>query len=52
MRGLPCDDAVVAEQLAKFEAVLDIYEAHLAQTGGYVAGPEFTMADISHLPFT
>lgn len=50
--GRACNDAVVTEQLAKLEGILDIYEAHLSKTGGYIAGPEFTMADISYLPYT
>lgn len=31
--------------------ILDIYENHLA-TSEYLAGDKFTMADLSHLPYT
>jgi glutathione S-transferase len=50
-RGLPTDDKVVEEQLQKLEKVLDIYEAHLAKNE-YLAGDFFSLADLSHLPYT
>ncbi|GAX77027.1 hypothetical protein CEUSTIGMA_g4474.t1 [Chlamydomonas eustigma] len=49
--GQTCDDAVVEEQLKKLEKVLDVYETHL-QKHQYLAGAEFTLADLSHLPYT
>jgi glutathione S-transferase len=49
--GQTCDDAVVEEQLKKLEKVLDVYEAHLKKHP-YLAGNEFTLADLSHLPYT
>ena len=48
---LPTNEAVVAENLKKLEKVLDIYEAHLA-THEYLAGDFFSLADLSHLPYT
>ena len=50
-RGLPTDEKVVAENLQKLEKVLDIYEAHLAKNE-YLAGDFFSLADLSHLPYT
>lgn len=35
----------------QFEPILDIYEKHLASSE-YLAGDKFTMADLSHLPYT
>jgi glutathione S-transferase len=51
MFGAPCDEAVVAAQTAKLEKVLDVYEAHLAKSK-FLAGDSFTLADLSHLPYT
>lgn len=50
-RGLTPDEAVVAANLEKFEKVLDVYEAHLT-TNEYLAGDFFSLADLSHLPYT
>ena len=51
--GTPTNEIIVAEQLAKLEKVLDIYEAHFARTGNkFLAGDFFSLADLSHLPFT
>jgi glutathione S-transferase len=50
MLGGAPDAAVVdkhAEELAK---VLDVYEAHLARNK-YLAGDEFTLADLNHMPY-
>ena len=47
----PTNEAVVEENLKKLEKVLDIYEAHLA-THEYLAGDFFSLADLSHLPYT
>lgn len=49
--GKPSDEAVVAEQVAKLEAVLDVYEAHLAQNE-YLAGDAFSLADLAHMGVT
>ena len=51
MFGKPCDDAVVAAQTAKLEKTLDVYEAHLAKSK-FLAGDFFSLADLSHLPYT
>lgn len=50
MFGLTTDATVVAEQVAKIEKVLDVYEAHLASSK-YLAGDFFSIADVSHLPY-
>ncbi|CAI5478623.1 unnamed protein product [Closterium sp. Yama58-4] len=45
-------DLAKAEELkAKFSKVLDVYEAHLA-SNEYLAGSNFSLADLSHLPYT
>ncbi|OAE19094.1 hypothetical protein AXG93_2062s1050 [Marchantia polymorpha subsp. ruderalis] len=49
--GLPCDHGVVAEQMAKFEAVLDVYEKRLSESK-YLAGDFFSLADLSHITYT
>eukprot|EP00246_Nothoceros_aenigmaticus_P001255 TRINITY_DN1171_c0_g1_i1.p2 TRINITY_DN1171_c0_g1~~TRINITY_DN1171_c0_g1_i1.p2 ORF type:complete len:218 (+),score=55.86 TRINITY_DN1171_c0_g1_i1:188-841(+) len=41
----------VKELLAKLEKVLDIYEEHLSKSK-YLAGDFFSLADLSHLPYT
>ncbi len=51
MVGLQPVEAVVKEQLGKLEKLLDIYEAHLSENK-YLAGEFFSMADLSHIPFT
>jgi glutathione S-transferase len=51
LRGLATDEKVVEEQLAKLEKVLDVYEAHLSKNK-YLAGNFFSIADLSHLPYT
>ncbi|KAJ4837326.1 hypothetical protein Tsubulata_027211, partial [Turnera subulata] len=48
-RGLPPDAAVVEENEAKLSKVLDVYEARLAQSK-YLAGDQFTLADLHNLP--
>nr|ABK32074.1 glutathione-S-transferase [Acanthus ebracteatus] len=47
--GMPIDEAVVAENLAKLEKVLDVYEARLT-TSKYLGGDDFTLADLHHIP--
>eukprot|EP00475_Leptophrys_vorax_P031925 TRINITY_DN48719_c0_g1_i1.p1 TRINITY_DN48719_c0_g1~~TRINITY_DN48719_c0_g1_i1.p1 ORF type:complete len:214 (-),score=17.22 TRINITY_DN48719_c0_g1_i1:227-868(-) len=51
MFGGTTDDAKAAEHKAKLEKVLDVYEKHLA-TSDYLAGSFFSLADLSHLPYT
>ncbi|KAJ0237188.1 Glutathione S-transferase F11 [Hirschfeldia incana] len=43
------DAALVEELKVKFEKILDVYENQLA-TNRYLAGPEFTLADLTHMP--
>jgi len=50
-KGLTTDEKVVEEQLAKLEKVLDVYEEHLSKNK-YLAGDFFSIADLSHLPYT
>ncbi|CAN0897454.1 Glutathione S-transferase F9 [Linum grandiflorum] len=49
--GTPSDEKVVAESEAKLGKVLDIYEERLSKSK-YLAGDFFSLADLSHLPFT
>ena len=49
--GAQTNDSVVSEQTAKLEKVLDVYEAHLSKSK-YLAGDFFSLADLSHLPYT
>jgi glutathione S-transferase len=41
------DPAKVADSMAKWTVKMDILEAQLARTGAYVAGTDFTIADIA-----
>eukprot|EP00898_Chlorokybus_atmophyticus_P007734 jgi/Chlat1/7962/Chrsp69S07395 len=53
MMGGQTDQAKVEAETAKLERVLDIYEAHFAETGNqYLAGNKYSLADLSHLPYT
>lgn len=45
------DIRVINPSLERLEKVLDIYEAQLMKTR-YLAGDFFSLADLSHLPFT
>ncbi|CAI5479699.1 unnamed protein product [Closterium sp. Yama58-4] len=45
------DQAKAEELKAKLSKVLDVYEAHLA-SNEYLAGSNFSLADLSHLPYT
>ncbi|GJP33215.1 hypothetical protein CLOM_g17771 [Closterium sp. NIES-68] len=45
------DQAKAAEHKARLSTVLDVYEAHLANNE-YLAGSAFSLADLSHLPYT
>ncbi|KAL0918580.1 hypothetical protein M5K25_010596 [Dendrobium thyrsiflorum] len=47
--GSPDEDVVKAQEV-KLSHVLDIYEKQLAETK-YLAGDEFTLADLNHLPY-
>ncbi|GMI85809.1 glutathione S-transferase phi 8, Arabidopsis thaliana glutathione S-transferase phi 8 [Hibiscus trionum] len=47
--GLATDTAVVEENEAALAKVLDVYEARLAESK-YLAGDQFTLADLHHLP--
>ncbi|XP_010259659.1 PREDICTED: glutathione S-transferase-like [Nelumbo nucifera] len=47
--GMTTDAAVVEENEAKLNKVLDVYEARLSESK-YLAGDCFTLADLHHLP--
>lgn len=47
----PADEAIVAREVEKLNKVLDVYEAILSKQP-YLTGQEFTLADLSHLPYT
>eukprot|EP00245_Coleochaete_scutata_P010730 TRINITY_DN3844_c0_g1_i1.p1 TRINITY_DN3844_c0_g1~~TRINITY_DN3844_c0_g1_i1.p1 ORF type:complete len:212 (+),score=61.76 TRINITY_DN3844_c0_g1_i1:187-822(+) len=49
-KGTP-DEAELEKQKEALGKVLDIYEAHLADNE-YLAGNFFSLADLSHLPYT
>ncbi|CAI0403561.1 unnamed protein product [Linum tenue] len=49
--GTPTDEKAVAESEAKLGKVLDVYEQRLSESK-YLAGDFFSLADLSHLPFT
>ncbi|XP_028781351.1 glutathione S-transferase F10-like [Neltuma alba] len=49
--GVIPDPKVIEESEAKLEKVLDIYEERLSKSK-YLAGDFFSLADMSHLPFT
>jgi glutathione S-transferase len=51
MMGAPCDEVAVAALTPKLEKTLDVYEAHLAKSK-FLAGDFFSLADLSHLPYT
>ncbi|KAJ3015777.1 hypothetical protein HKX48_004400 [Thoreauomyces humboldtii] len=47
----PADEEKCTGYVGKLSATLDVYEKHFASTGNsYLAGDEFTLADLSHLP--
>ncbi|KAG5138317.1 hypothetical protein JHK82_023048 [Glycine max] len=50
-KGEPFDPKVIQESEEKLGKVLDIYEERLSKTK-YLAGDFFSLADLSHLPFT
>ena len=41
------DEAKIGESLRKWERVMRILDDRLAETGAYVAGPQFSLADIA-----
>ncbi|KAI4363901.1 hypothetical protein MLD38_020064 [Melastoma candidum] len=49
--GLPQNEKAIAESEAKLIKVLDVYEERLSRSR-YLAGEEFSLADLSHIPFT
>ncbi|KAH1081800.1 hypothetical protein J1N35_021561 [Gossypium stocksii] len=49
--GFPPDENLIKESEEKLGKVLDIYEERLSKSK-YLAGDFFSLADLSHLPFT
>ncbi|KAH7578448.1 hypothetical protein JRO89_XS01G0383100 [Xanthoceras sorbifolium] len=49
--GFPADEKLIKESEEKIGKVLDIYEERLSKSK-YLAGDFFSLADLSHLPFT
>ncbi|NP_001295659.1 glutathione S-transferase F9-like [Jatropha curcas] len=49
--GFPPDEKIIKESEEKLAKVLDIYEDRLSKSK-YLAGEFFSLADLSHLPFT
>ncbi|KAB2041111.1 hypothetical protein ERO13_D02G110901v2 [Gossypium hirsutum] len=49
--GFPHDENLIKESEEKLGKVLDIYEERLSKNK-YLAGNFFSLADLSHLPFT
>uniref|UniRef100_A0A7N0ZRE3 glutathione transferase n=1 Tax=Kalanchoe fedtschenkoi TaxID=63787 RepID=A0A7N0ZRE3_KALFE len=49
--GFPRDDKVVEESEKGLSKVLDVYEERLAKSN-YLAGDFFSLADLSHIPFS
>nr|XP_028964608.1 glutathione S-transferase F9-like [Malus domestica] len=49
--GFPSDPKIIQESEEKLGKVLDIYEDRLSKSK-YLAGDFFSLADLSHLPFT
>ncbi|KAJ3696421.1 hypothetical protein LUZ61_000126 [Rhynchospora tenuis] len=47
--GMSTNMSVVENESDKISTVLDVYEAHLAKNK-YLAGDEFTLADLNHMP--
>nr|BCD52748.1 glutathione S-transferase [Gentiana triflora x Gentiana scabra]BCD52750.1 glutathione S-transferase [Gentiana triflora x Gentiana scabra] len=47
--GIPTDSSVVQDTINKLQNVLDVYEQRLSRSK-YLAGDEFTIADMCHLP--
>ncbi|XP_010904820.1 probable glutathione S-transferase GSTF1 [Elaeis guineensis] len=51
MRGGVADQKLIDANVEKLGKVLDVYEDHLSKTK-YLAGDFFSLADLSHLPYT
>ncbi|KAI6673245.1 hypothetical protein NL676_001151 [Syzygium grande] len=51
LRGLTPDPKLIKENEDKLRKVLDVYEERLSKSK-YLAGDFFSLADLSHLPFT
>lgn len=51
MKGMVTDHGIVEASVSKLAKVLDVYEEHLGKHK-YLAGDFFSLADLSHLPFT
>lgn len=49
--GGTTDQAAVERQAERLGRVLDVYEERLSKTK-YLAGGEFTLADLNHMPYT
>nr|WAA68374.1 phi class glutathione S-transferases [Pinus densata]WAA68417.1 phi class glutathione S-transferases [Pinus yunnanensis] len=49
--GIPQNQTEIAKNEKKFSNVLDVYEKRLSESK-YLAGDEFSIADLSHLPNT
>ncbi|XWS75698.1 hypothetical protein CRYUN_Cryun01aG0114000 [Craigia yunnanensis] len=49
--GFPRDENLIKESEEKLAKVLDVYEEKLSKSK-YLAGDFFSLADLSHLPFT
>ncbi|XP_047336783.1 glutathione S-transferase F9-like [Impatiens glandulifera] len=49
--GFPADEKLIEESEMKLGKVLDVYEERLGKTK-YLGGDFFSLADLSHLPFT
>lgn len=49
--GFPPDEKLIKESEEKLGKVLDVYEERLSRSK-YLAGDFFSLADLSHLPFT
>lgn len=49
--GIPRDEKVIKENEEKLAKVLDVYEERLSKSK-YLAGEYFSLADLSHIPFT
>lgn len=51
MMGQECDEKIVDSSVVELEKVLDVYEKRL-QNSTYIGGNDFSIADISHIPYT
>lgn len=49
-RGQETDETIVAKHMEQLAVVLDVYEKVLSKRS-YIAGDEFSIADISHVPY-